>query len=76
MREQLFAETKVYNFGGKDNTFAEAKVPEPCHRDKQALVNAILGAAKAALELERFDHDDSAERTALVEWLKVVRGAS
>lgn len=49
LRERIFAETLVYNFGGKDNTYSEATVPEPPHADKLKLIQAI-GAAAATIE--------------------------
>lgn len=50
-------------------------VPVVTARDKQNMLVAIGIALQRSLELERFDSDDRADKTALSEWLRTVRGA-
>lgn len=59
LRAQLFEETEVFNFGGKDNTFETATIPEPTHADKLKLIQAIQTAGGAIEKLERIDSSDS-----------------
>lgn len=56
LREQLFAPTVIWSFGGKENTYAERHVPEPPTRDKRDLMNAISLALNASLRLDDHDH--------------------
>lgn len=64
----------VYSFGGKNNTFAESTASEPDPKAKRELMAAAKDAAKTSAELEAVDRDDSAERTALLEWVEAMRG--
>lgn len=74
LKNQLFAESLAYNFGGKDNTFNEAKLSEPSHRDKQALLTSIGIALDKSLALEKHDADGGQGIAAVDEWLRTVRG--
>ncbi len=58
LRAALWAETKVYNFGGRDNTFAEQTLDEPPHGDKLKLMQAAGIAVTKAVELDRYDRTD------------------
>ena len=51
LSEQMFAPTKIYNFGGRDNTFAEESVPEPPFADKLRIQQSINGAVNNVLRL-------------------------
>ncbi|MCY1141367.1 helix-turn-helix domain-containing protein [Actinoplanes sp. Pm04-4] len=59
---QMFAETKVYNFGGKENDYNERTHPEPPFRDKRDIATAIKALADTALKLAEYDkatgHED------------------
>lgn len=74
LRSQIFAPTLMHNFGGRDNTYEQHEIPEPTAKDKQALMNSIMNALKGAMELERFDSDESADVSALKAWLAAMRG--
>jgi len=74
LRDQLFAPAQVYNFGGKDNTFAVEEINEPSFRDKQAIATTIGIFLQRSLELERFDSDGGRDEAALDEWLRTVLG--
>lgn len=53
--EQMFAPTKVYNFGGKENDYNEREHPEPPFRDKRDIATAIKALADTALKLAEYD---------------------
>jgi hypothetical protein len=57
MRRRMFAPTLVYNFGGKDNTYAEATVNEPPHADKLKLMQATGIAIDRSLKISEHDAD-------------------
>lgn len=52
---QMFAPTRVFNFGGKDNEYNSREHPEPPFRDKQAIATAIQALANTALRLAEYD---------------------
>jgi hypothetical protein len=52
---QMFAPTKVYNFGGKENDYNEREHPEPPFRDKRDIATAIKALADTALKLAEYD---------------------
>jgi len=55
LREQIWQPTKIYNFGGKDNTYNEHQVDEPPFDAKRTLMQAATTAMTAHLRL--VDHD-------------------
>jgi hypothetical protein len=55
LREQMWQPTKVFAFGGKDNTYNEHPVDEPPVEAKRTLMQASTTAANAHLRL--VDHD-------------------
>lgn len=55
LREQIWEPTKIYNFGGKDNTYNEHPVDEPPFEAKRTLMQATSTALNAHLRL--IDHD-------------------
>jgi hypothetical protein len=57
LRSQLFSEALVYNFGGKDNTYEEAKLDQPPIADQLRLVQAISAGISTIERLEHMDAD-------------------
>ncbi len=55
LREQIWQPTKIYNFGGKDNTYNEKTVDEPPFEAKRTLMQAATTALTAHLRI--VDHD-------------------
>lgn len=58
LREQLWAPSKVYNFGGKDNTYEEMPVTEPPADAKRALMGTAGMAIDRSLKLAPPKNDD------------------
>ena len=52
---QMFAPTKVFNFGGKENDYNERQHDEPPFVDKRNLATAIQALAATALKLAEYD---------------------
>jgi len=52
---QMFAPTKIYNFGGKENDYNERDVDEPPFRDKRDIATSIKALADTALKLAEYD---------------------
>lgn len=76
LRQQLFAPTVIWSFGGKDNTFNSKKVPLPPVKDQRDIVNAVSTTITASLRLDEHDKgsdvDDSKSMLrGLAEKLKV-----
>lgn len=65
---QMFSPAKVYNFGGKENTYEEMGHNEPPFRDKRDIASAISALAATALKLAEFDKAD-ANTTGVDAWL-------
>lgn len=61
LRKQLFAPTKAYNFGGKDNTFAEHKLKQPSARDQLDIMKATTIAVQHSLKISEHDTTSGAE---------------
>ncbi len=55
LRAQLFAPTKVFNFGGKDNTYNEVTLDEPTFTDKLKVVQAVGIAIDKHVRLDEHD---------------------
>jgi hypothetical protein len=52
---QMFAPTKVFNFGGKENDYNEREHSEPPFRDKRDIATALKALADTALKLAEYD---------------------
>jgi transposase-like protein len=76
LRGQLFKPCVVYNFGGKDNTFAKAKLAEPDFRAKQQILTGVGIAVDKVIALERHDSDGNEGMPAVDEWLGAMKGKS
>lgn len=61
LRAQLWQPVTVFNFGGKDNTFAEHTLNQPPHADQLKLVQAVSTAVNAYGRLEQMDADQGVE---------------
>lgn len=66
---QMFAPTKVFNFGGKENDYNEQQHDEPPFRDKQAIASAIQALSQTALKLAEYDQATSAGGADVDLWL-------
>lgn len=61
MRAQLFAPTKVFAFGGKENTYAEKDVAQPPFRDQRDIVHSVSTAVASSIRLAEHDADTGAD---------------
>lgn len=63
----------AFNFGGKDNTYAEKKLPEPPTGDKRNLMIIAATAADKHMQLDRHDSDTTG-LAAVDSWLLFMSG--
>lgn len=75
---QMFAPTKVFNFGGKENDYNERQHDEPPFVDKRNIATALKALADTALKLAEYDkatgnEDDQSMLVDLREALIAVR---
>ncbi|MFC8945922.1 hypothetical protein [Streptomyces rochei] len=61
LTQQMWEPATVFNFGGKDNTFASREVDEPPAADKKALMTAAGVALEKSLKLVPPADDSGAE---------------
>lgn len=77
IRAQLWSETTVYNFGGKDNDYNERTFPEAPADIKRTLMQTATTAVNAHLRLvdyaARDSHDDA--RDVVLQFALAVRNA-
>lgn len=70
LRLQLWEPTTVVNFGGKDNTFAEADINEPLFADKKHIMSAAGIAIDRVIKIEQMDEaKEETEGVSLIDGL-------
>jgi uncharacterized protein (DUF885 family) len=57
LRQAMWQPAKVYNIGGKDNTYTEHDVDEPPFRDKLSIMQAATTAIDRSLKIDQHDAD-------------------
>ena len=60
LRDRLWKDCLVFNFGGKDNTYAEALLDEPTYTDKLKIIQSVSTAIQTSLRLS--EHDAGTQR--------------
>ncbi|MCX5587557.1 helix-turn-helix domain-containing protein [Streptomyces erythrochromogenes] len=75
LTEQMWQPAKVYNIGGKDNTYTEQLVPEPPAADKRALMTAATAAAAQSLRLVP-PETETEGMAAVDQWLRGMMGGT
>lgn len=63
LRRQLWAPCRVFNFGGKDNTYEERELDKPPFADQLKIVQAVGVAVDRSLRLA--DHDSGTQAQAV-----------
>lgn len=61
LQSQLFAPTKSFNFGGRDNTYNEVTLDEPTFRDKRDITVSISNLMGRVLDTERIDQPQAGQ---------------
>lgn len=64
----------VYNFGGRDNTFAQTLLDAPPTDAKRQLVQAVEGLMRTVLNISRHDQRDELGLSAVDDWLRGLIG--
>jgi len=59
LRGQMFAPCKAFNFGGKDNTYAEVALEQPTFVDQLKIMQAATIAVDRSLKIAVHDSDSS-----------------
>jgi hypothetical protein len=59
LRGQMFAPCKAFNFGGKDNTYAEVALDQPTFVDQLKIMQAATIAVDRSLKIAVHDSDSS-----------------
>lgn len=67
--EQLHQPHRAFNFGGRDNTFAEATLDEPPVDAKRALVQSAEIALRTVLNIDKHDNRASEGGAEIDQWL-------
>lgn len=57
LRRQMFAPTVAFNFGGRDNTYAEHRLTQPVYADQLRLMQAVGVAVAHSLKIAVHDGD-------------------
>lgn len=74
LQSQLFAPTKSFNFGGRDNTYNEVTLDEPTFRDKRDITASISNLMGRVLDTERIDQPQAGQG-ALEDLVDAIRSA-
>jgi hypothetical protein len=75
LTEQMWQPSKIYNFGGKDNTYEDKAVDEPPADAKRALMGAAGMAIDRSLKLVPVEIDQQG-LAAVDQWLRGMMGGS
>lgn len=67
-------ETRVFNFGGKNNTYREHKLTEPPNEAKRALMQSARDAMRTMLDVDRHDNKADDGASAVDAWLRDIVG--
>ena len=70
--DDVDGEYLVHNFGGKDNTFAQATLKRPPHAERLKLIQAIRISCQTVLDIDRHDNV-GADTSAVDAWLEAMK---
>lgn len=72
--DQLHEPHVAFNFGGKENTYAEVTHPEPPVDAKRALIQSTREAMRTVLDIDRHDNRADEGAAAVDGWLRSIMG--
>jgi DNA-binding CsgD family transcriptional regulator len=72
--DELRAPYVAFNFGGKDNTYAEHELAEPDVQAKRLLIQAAREAMRTVLDIDRHDNRAEEGAAAVDDWLRSMIG--
>lgn len=72
--EELHGEYRVFNFGGKENTFASEVLDEPPVEAKRAMIQSFRELIRTVLDIDRHDNRADEGGAAVDEWLRGIVG--
>lgn len=61
LRVQMWQPAKAFNFGGKDNTYAETTLEQPTFADKRNITQAVGVLVERSVRLDEYDAGDSGQ---------------
>jgi hypothetical protein len=71
---ELHGDYLVFNFGGRDNTFAKELLAEPPIEAKRAMVQSFRELIRTVLDIDRHDNRADEGGAAVDEWLRSIVG--
>lgn len=71
---ELEGEYLVFNFGGRDNTYAEHLLAAPPVEAKRALMATVRDAMRTVLDIDRHDNRNEEGLAAVDSWLRDIVG--
>lgn len=74
MLEEMSGEYLAYNFGGKDNTYAEHELDAPPIEAKRAMAQTFRDLMRTVIEIDRHDNRADEGVAAVDQWLRAMIG--
>lgn len=71
--DQMWSETLVFSFGGKDNTYEEHTLKQPTYSDQKTIAQTVATALNAANKLHEMNSDGQ-DLPAVDAWLEAMTG--
>ena len=73
--DDLHGQYHAWNFGGRENTFAEEILDEPPVEAKRALIQSAREALRTVIEIDRHDNRADEGLAAVDQWLRSITGS-
>jgi IS30 family transposase len=59
LTEEMFSPTVAFNFGGRDNSYNEHRIPQPTYKDIRDIAQAIAAQYRVIEAIDKQDHTDT-----------------